>query len=75
LINAYIKATTYSEGKLTTEHIGQLIMLDFGYDHDYCDIWELSERIEAITSNIAKLEAEMNGEKEEIECTAQNVEN
>jgi hypothetical protein len=74
-INAYIKATTYSEGRLTTEHIGQLIMLDFGYDHDYCDIWELLERIEAITSNIAKLEAEMNGEKEEIECTAQNVEN
>ena len=75
LINAYIKATTYSEGRLTTEHIGQLIMLDFGYDYDYCDIWELSKRIEAITSNIAKLEAEMNGEKEETECTAQNATN
>lgn len=68
LINAYIKATTYNDGRLTTEHIGKLIMLDFGYDHDYCDIWELSKRIEAIASNIAKLEAKMNGEKEEDEC-------
>ena len=75
LINAYIKATTCNDGRLTTEHIGQLIMLDFGYDHDYCDIWELSKRIEAITKNITKLEAEMNGEKEETECTAENVEN
>ena len=67
LINAYIKATTSNDGRLTTEHIGQLIMLDFGYDHDYCDIWELSERVEAIVRNIAKLETEMNGEKEEKE--------
>lgn len=65
LINAYIKATTDNEGRLTTEHIGQLIMLDFGYDHDYCDIWVLSERVDAIVRNIAKLDAEMNGEKEE----------
>ena len=65
LINAYIKATTSNDGRLTTEHIGKLLMLDFGYDHDYCDIWELSKRIEAITSNIAKLEAEMNSTKEE----------
>lgn len=68
LINAYIKATTGSAGRLTTENIGQLIMLDFGYDHDYCDIWDLSERIDAITRNINRLEAKMNGEKEEDEC-------
>jgi hypothetical protein len=72
LINAYIKATTSNDGRLTTEHIGKLLMLDFGYDHDYCDIWELSKRVEAITSNIAKLEAEMNGEKEEAECQELN---
>ncbi len=75
LINAYIKATTGNDGGLTTEHIGKLLMLDFGYDHDYCDIWELSKRVEAITSNIAKLEAEMNGKKEETECAAQNATN
>lgn len=65
LINAYIKATTGDNGRLTMRHIGQLIILDFGYDHDYCDIWVLSERIDAIIGNIDKLKAEMNDEKEE----------
>ena len=74
LINAYIKATTCNDGILTTEHIGKLLILDFGYDHDYCDVWDLSEHITKITERIANLEAEMNGEKEETECTAQNVE-
>ena len=65
LINAYIKATTGDNGRLTMRHIGQLIILDFGYDHDYCDIWVLSERIDAIIGNIDKLKAEMNDKKEE----------
>ena len=75
LINAYIKASTYYEGRLTAKHIGELIILDFGYDHDYCSIWELSENLAKITEQISKLEAEMNGDEEESECTAQNVEN
>lgn len=75
LINAYIKATTYEDGQLTTNHIGTLLMLDFGYDHDYCSIYDLSEHVAKITNEVAKLEAEMNGKGEETECTAQNVEN
>lgn len=75
LINAYIKATTYEDGKLTTEHIGKLLMLDFGYDHDCCYIHDFTEHLANITKKIATLEAEMNGEKEETECTAQNVAN
>ena len=65
LINAYIKATTGNNGILTTKHIGELLMLDFGYDHDYCDVYNFAEHIAKITEKIAKLEAEMNGEKEE----------
>ena len=65
LINAYIKATTNNDGRLTMEHIGQLIVLDFGYDYDYCDIWVLSEHVDAIIRNIDKLKTKMNGEKEE----------
>ena len=75
LINAYIKATTSNDGRLTTNHIGKLLMLDFGYDHDYCDIWVFAERVEAIIRNIEQLKAKFNDEKEEAECTAQNVEN
>lgn len=65
LINAYIKASTYSDGDLTIEHIGELLILDFGYDHEYCNVWVLSEHFAKITEKIAELEAEMNGEKEE----------
>ena len=64
LINAYIKATTCSDGRLTIEHIGQLIMLDFVSDHDYCDIYVLSEHIDAIIRNADKLKTEMSDEKE-----------
>lgn len=65
LINAYIKATTDNDGRLTAKHIGKLIVLDFGYDYDYCDIWVLSEHVDAIIRNIDKLKTKMNGEKEE----------
>lgn len=65
LINAYIKATTGSDDRLTIEHIGQLIVLDFGYDYDCCDIYVLSEHIDAIIRNADKLKAEMSDEKEE----------
>lgn len=75
LINAYIKATTGDNGMLTTEHIGKLLVLNFGYDHDYCDIDILAEHLAKVTDRIAKLEAKFNGEKEENKCAAQNVEN
>lgn len=75
LINAYIKATTGSNTTLTTEHIGKVCILNFGYDHDWCDVDILADHFSKVTERIAKLEAEMNGEKEETECTAQNATN
>lgn len=72
LINAYIKATTYNEGTLTTKHIGELLILNFGYDHDYCDVYVLADHFAKIKEQIAKLEAEMNGEKEETKCQELN---
>lgn len=65
LINAYIKAKTGDNGKLTTNHIGKLLILNFGYDYDFCDVDVLTEHLARVTEQIAKLEAEMNGEKEE----------
>jgi hypothetical protein len=72
LINAYINATTCYDGILTANHIGTLLMLNFGYDHDYCEIYDLTEHIAKVQENITKLNAEFNGEKEETECTAQS---
>ena len=75
LINAYVKATTGDKGTLTTEHIGKLLILNFGYDHDYCDVDIFAEHLAKITERCAKLEAEFNDEEEEAKCAAQNVEN
>ena len=68
LINAYINGTTSVEGRLTTSHIGKLLILNFGYDHEWCDVYVLTDHIAKITERVAKLEAEMNGAKEETEC-------
>lgn len=77
LINAYIKSSTYDDFAvtLTTEHIGKLVALNFGYDHEWCGRYILADLVANITKKIAKLEAEMNGAKEESKCTAKNVEN
>ena len=66
LINAYISASTYDNRvTLTTNHIGKLVFLNFGYDHDYCSEHILADNLAKITECIAKVEAEFNEEKEE----------
>ena len=64
LINAYINSTTSVEGKLTTDHIGKLLILNFGYDHDWCDVYVLEDHLAKIAGRIDELEKEFS-EKEE----------
>ena len=67
LINAYIQSSTCSSGTmLTTGHIGHTIAINFGYDHDYCDVYVIEDNLKNITNYMAKLENELNdnGEKE-----------
>ena len=60
LINAYISSVCYDGStKLTTEHIGKLVLLNFGYDRDYCSITVLADHLKSITECITKLETEM----------------
>ena len=65
LINAYIQSSTYDGGgpRLTAKHIGKLTILNFGYDHDYCDVYLLEDHINSITKCIADLEDKL-AEKE-----------
>lgn len=56
LINAYISCTTSDSGGLTAQNIGNLILLNFGYDHDYCDAYVLSDHVKKISDYISKLE-------------------
>ena len=66
-INAYIKGTAYDDCTLTTEHIGKLVLLNFGYDHEWCCIHVLADNLAKVTERIAKMEAELSGEKEKAE--------
>ena len=65
LINAYVKATTGDNGKLTTDHIGKLLLINFGYERDWCDVDILEDVVAKITERVVKLEAEFNDKKEE----------
>ena len=55
LLNAYIESSTYSGGMLTNQHIGQILIINFGYDHEYCDIYTMAEHMNAITEYMSKL--------------------
>lgn len=56
LINAYIASSTGYKGALTTAHIGKLIALNFGYDHDYCDVDILADNLKKVSDYVSKLE-------------------
>ena len=61
LINAYMKSSTYDNcGMLTINHIGKLVALNFGYDHDYCDIYVLDEHLATITKCVSELADKFN---------------
>jgi hypothetical protein len=65
LINAYIQSSTYdgSGQRLTAKYIGKLVVLNFGYDHDYCEVYLLEDYIQSITNYITKLENELSEEE------------
>lgn len=62
IINAYIEATTTDPGKLTHNDIGELIILNFGYDHDYCDRYYVKENLRLVTEKCENLAKEFNEE-------------
>ena len=61
LINAYIQSSTGDNSSiLTTGDIGHLVALNFGYDHDYCNVYVLEDNLKNITNYMTKLENELN---------------
>lgn len=59
IINAYVKMKTGDDGWLTQEHIGKHIMLNFGYDFGFCDIWVMEELLAIITARYKEQMAEI----------------
>lgn len=62
LINAYINSETYNNCQtLTTDHINKLIVLNFGYDRDYCDVYTVEKHLERINNYINERADKLNG--------------
>lgn len=52
-INAYINCTTgYDSNPLNTTMVNKALLLNFGYDHDYCDVYVLEELLTKLQKNI-----------------------
>ena len=49
VINAYVKATACgTELKITHESVGRILLLNFGYNHDWCIYYDLDKHFEQI---------------------------
>ena len=48
--------TTSDTGSLTAQNIGKLVALNFGYDHDYCEVYVLEDHTKKISDYVSKLE-------------------
>lgn len=55
LINAYIDCRTNKNGaNISTTVMGKAILLNFGYDFDWCDIYVLEDHLASLTKTINK---------------------
>lgn len=50
VINAYIECVTHQTALLTAQRVGRPLVLNFGYDRDWCDVYEIPE----LVANILK---------------------
>ena len=62
VMNAYAKACCNSEMNLTQDDIGKTIILDFGYDNDWCSPTRVEDHLATIKKTFDKFEAELRGE-------------
>lgn len=63
IVNAYIQATTNNYGNyIPADSIGKLIVLNFGYDHDYCDVHVLSDHMNKLLGRVAEMEGKFSDE-------------
>lgn len=64
VMNAYIASSTYKDGVcLTAKHIGKLVVLNFGYDHDSCDVYIAEDHIQRIAEYVAQMEGELSNKE------------
>jgi len=59
-INAYVSSITCSNSPvLNTNHIGVTVVLNFGFDHDWCEVYQMDRHLADIAEYVAKKEKEL----------------
>lgn len=59
VINAYAKETTCDEINITHESIGRVIILNFGYDHDWCGWYDMDKHFEQIKNDYENYKSQL----------------
>lgn len=59
VINAYVKETTCDETNITHESIGRVIILNFGYDHDWCCWYDMDKHFEQIKNDYESYKSQL----------------
>lgn len=64
LINAYVANAVREPdwSKITTEDIGRLLLLNFGYSREWGDVYRLDEHFKRLNNSFAKVQEEFNTE-------------
>ena len=61
VINAYVKATTCGEElKITHESVGRVLLLNFGYEHEWCGYYDLDKHFEQIKKDYEEYKHRIN---------------
>ena len=68
LINAYIDCVTCGNGnRLETTMINKTVFLNFGYDRDWCDVYDVRDLISKILNRVAEAENSLINREEKSE--------
>lgn len=61
VINAFVEMVTCGyKTDLTQDDIGKIIMLNFGYDRDYCDVYYMEDHLQKIKTTYENFVAKLN---------------
>lgn len=64
VINAYTEATCYGcKTNFTQDDIGKMIAINFGCDHDWCEVYRLEGYVESIRNTYEKFENKIDGKE------------
>ena len=62
VINAYTETFTGTSADLTQDDIGVLLMINFGYDYDWCDVYRVDNYLKKIQNTFDEFKETIEGQ-------------